>query len=265
MKWGNVRTMSKRKRVQKAHPIVKPGRSFLVFLGQLLPDFCSNWRLDWAFHILEGTVFKLSYLSFAYLHRFPQFISFCLYLDREVERKITTGLYLGEGSENICFRIFDPLFQPTCLGSRSQVRKGLFSDPSPIRIASKPENRVAGSHHWCVGTLVLITYRWLESDPWLDLQGLHMDGQSWGKLVWSCTEVMVIRPYSSRVFQQNFQSSKQWNIKYCSTMTASINTCLLNNYLIWRFHVENINIPLYSYWFSISIHNNLFIENLNHK
>jgi hypothetical protein len=43
---------------------------------------------------------KLSNLSFAYLHRFLHFISFCLYLYREAERKITAGLYVGEGSEN---------------------------------------------------------------------------------------------------------------------------------------------------------------------
>jgi hypothetical protein len=57
-------------------------------------------RLFWAFHISEGTVFKLSNLSFAYLHRFSHVISFCLYLYREAQRKITAGLYIGEGSEN---------------------------------------------------------------------------------------------------------------------------------------------------------------------
>jgi hypothetical protein len=32
------------------------------------------------------------------LHRFSHFISFSLYLDREAERKIITGLYVGKGS-----------------------------------------------------------------------------------------------------------------------------------------------------------------------
>jgi hypothetical protein len=53
----------------------------------------------------EGTVFKLSNLSFAYLHRFSHFISFFLYPYSEAERKITAGLYVGEGSENRSFRI----------------------------------------------------------------------------------------------------------------------------------------------------------------
>ncbi len=53
----------------------------------------------------EGTAFKLSNLSFAYLHRFSHFMTFSLYLYGEAEREITVGLYEGEGSENRPFRI----------------------------------------------------------------------------------------------------------------------------------------------------------------
>jgi hypothetical protein len=90
-------------------------------------------RLFWAFHISEGTVFKLSNLSFAYLHRFSHVISFCLYLYREAQRKITAGLYIGEGSENRLFRIFDAFPRPTGLKPGSQIWKGLFSDPCPMQ------------------------------------------------------------------------------------------------------------------------------------
>jgi hypothetical protein len=69
-------------------------------------------RVYWAFHISEGTAFKFSNLSFAYLHRFSHFISYFLYLRWEAERKITPGLYVGEGSENRAFRIFDPFLRP---------------------------------------------------------------------------------------------------------------------------------------------------------
>ncbi len=52
-----------------------------------------------AFHISEGTVFSNSVIYLLHiLHRFSHFISFSLYLDREAERKITTGLYVGNGS-----------------------------------------------------------------------------------------------------------------------------------------------------------------------
>lgn len=54
---------------------------------------------------MEGTVFKLSSPIFAYLHGFPHFISFFLYQYREVQRKITSRLYVGEGSENRPFEI----------------------------------------------------------------------------------------------------------------------------------------------------------------
>jgi len=73
-------------------------------------------RLYWAFHILEGTVFKLSNLSFAYLHGFYHFISFCLYLYRKAERKITACLYVEEGSEFRPFQIFDPFARPLTWG-----------------------------------------------------------------------------------------------------------------------------------------------------
>jgi len=55
-----------------------------------------------------------------------------LYLDWEAERKTTVGLYGREGSENRPSQIFNPFPRPTGLGLESQIRKGLFSDPSPI-------------------------------------------------------------------------------------------------------------------------------------
>jgi hypothetical protein len=61
----------------------------------------------WAFHISGSTIFKLSNISFAYLHCFSHFIRFCFYLDKEMERKITTGLYIREGSNNRPFQILD--------------------------------------------------------------------------------------------------------------------------------------------------------------
>jgi hypothetical protein len=63
-------------------------------------------RLYGAFHISEGTDFKLNNLSLEYLQWISHFISFCLYLYREAERKITAAFYVGNG---------------------------LFSDPSPIQ------------------------------------------------------------------------------------------------------------------------------------
>ncbi len=190
--------MSKRKRVQKAHPTVKTRQIFLsIFrtITYLIFAVIEGWTGPSTFWKVQfsNLVIYLLHICIVF-HNLSVFV--CIQTGKWKEKSPLVFTQLGEGSENRCFRIFDPFSQPTCLGPRSQVGKGLFSDPSPIRIASKPENRVAGSHQWCVRTLVLITYRWLESDPWLDLQGLHMDGQSWGKLVWSCTEVMVIWPYS---------------------------------------------------------------------
>jgi hypothetical protein len=39
------------------------------------------------FHISEGTLFKSSNLSFAYLHHFSHFISFCVYVGRGSRKK----------------------------------------------------------------------------------------------------------------------------------------------------------------------------------
>jgi len=47
-------------------------------------------------------------------------------------KKNIFGLYFGEGSENRPFEIFDAFPWVTGLRLRSQIRKGLFSDPSPI-------------------------------------------------------------------------------------------------------------------------------------
>jgi hypothetical protein len=57
-----------------------------------------------SFGDVEGTVFKLSNLSFAYLHRFSHFIRFCPHLYREAERKINAGLYVGERSSGFEIR-----------------------------------------------------------------------------------------------------------------------------------------------------------------
>jgi hypothetical protein len=43
-------------------------------------------------------------------------MSFCLYLHREAERKITACLYVGEGSEYRPFQIFDPFARPLTWG-----------------------------------------------------------------------------------------------------------------------------------------------------
>jgi hypothetical protein len=58
----------------------------------------------WAFHISGGTIFKLKNISFAYLHWFSHLINFYLYLNREMKRKITIGLYIGEGFNNRPFQ-----------------------------------------------------------------------------------------------------------------------------------------------------------------
>jgi hypothetical protein len=50
------------------------------------------------------------YISFAYLHCFSYFINFCIYLDREVERKVTIDLYIGEGFENRPFSYIKLIF-----------------------------------------------------------------------------------------------------------------------------------------------------------
>ncbi len=54
----------------------------------------------WAFHISGGTIFKLSNISFAYLHCFSHFIIFFFCLDKEMGRKNIIGLYIGEGFNN---------------------------------------------------------------------------------------------------------------------------------------------------------------------
>ncbi len=108
---------------------LKTSGGFFLCIFRTFPDpteFCSNWKvylpkcgrkaqysLFWgctgpSVHISEGTFFKLSNLSFAYLHRFSSLISFCLNPYGEAERKITAGLYAGERSENRSFRIWDP-------------------------------------------------------------------------------------------------------------------------------------------------------------
>jgi hypothetical protein len=46
---------------------------------------------------------------------------------------MTAGLYIGEGSENRSFWIFNLFPRPTGLKPGSQIWKGLFSDPSPIQ------------------------------------------------------------------------------------------------------------------------------------
>jgi hypothetical protein len=84
-----------------------------------------------AFHISEGTGFKLSTLSFAYLHRFSYFITFGLLFIKESGKKNHPCVYVGEGFETRPFWIFSPSTRPTCLGMGLQIGKGLFSKPSP--------------------------------------------------------------------------------------------------------------------------------------
>jgi len=56
---------------------------------------------------LGGIVFKLSTLSFAYLHHFyPIFITFLALFVKGCGKKNHTGLYVGEWSENKCFHNF---------------------------------------------------------------------------------------------------------------------------------------------------------------
>ncbi len=52
------------------------------------------------------------------------------------KEKFTASLYVREGFENRHFQIFELFPRPTCLELRSQIQKGLFSDPSPLCKAS---------------------------------------------------------------------------------------------------------------------------------
>jgi hypothetical protein len=84
------------------------------------------YRLYWTFHIFEGIVFKLIPISFIYVF----FLNSLFAIVRR--KKNIFGLYLGEGSENRPFEIFDAFPWATGLRLRSQIGKGLFSDPSLI-------------------------------------------------------------------------------------------------------------------------------------
>ncbi len=66
-------------------------------------------------------------------HSFIYFLFFIkLFICYRKKKKIIFGLYLGERSENRPFEIFDAFPWVTGLRLRSQIQKGLFSDPSPI-------------------------------------------------------------------------------------------------------------------------------------
>jgi hypothetical protein len=88
-------------------------------------------QLDLFLCISEGTGFKLSTLSFAYLHRFSYFITFCLLSIKESGKENHPCVYVGEGFETRPFWIFSPFPRPTSLGMGPQIGKGLFSKPSP--------------------------------------------------------------------------------------------------------------------------------------
>ncbi len=82
------------------------------------------------------TVFKLSNLSFAYLHRFSHFIRFCLLSMQGKRKEKSRGWSLRRGrvSKIDPSRFLTPsLGGLPCLGPGSQIWKGLFSDPSPVR------------------------------------------------------------------------------------------------------------------------------------
>jgi hypothetical protein len=80
-------------------------------------------RLYWVFHILEGTVFKLSTLCFAYYILIPILSLFVfMYISGN---KNHAGLFRP-------LQIFNLFPWPTGLRPGSQMQKGLFSDLSPI-------------------------------------------------------------------------------------------------------------------------------------
>jgi hypothetical protein len=69
------------------------------------------------------------FCTFASVFPFCHFLSFFI---KRSWKKNHTGLYLGEGFENIPFQIFDLFPWPTSHRLGSQIQKGLFLDPSPI-------------------------------------------------------------------------------------------------------------------------------------
>ncbi len=64
------------------------------------------------------------------LHRFSHFISFRLYVYRKAKRKITSGLYVGKGSEKRPFQIWDLFPRPTDLQfERVSFQAGVNQQP----------------------------------------------------------------------------------------------------------------------------------------
>jgi hypothetical protein len=75
------------------------------------------------------------------LHGFSHFISFCLYLYKESERKTTADLYIVVEGSHTDFQPVPSALQP---GAGSQIQKGLFSDPSPVH----NKERTSASNHF---------------------------------------------------------------------------------------------------------------------
>jgi hypothetical protein len=73
---------------------------------------------------------RYSFQTHSFIYLFSFFLKSLFLKGRR--KKNLFGLYLGEGSENRPFKKFDPFPWATCLRLRSQMWKGLFSDPSPI-------------------------------------------------------------------------------------------------------------------------------------
>jgi hypothetical protein len=88
---------------------------------------------------VEGLVHAILDLSHfgRYSFQTHSFIFYFCFLRKSLflkgrRKKNLFGLYLGEGFENRPFKNFDPFPWATGLRLRSQIWKGLFSDPSPI-------------------------------------------------------------------------------------------------------------------------------------
>jgi hypothetical protein len=75
--------------------------------------------------------FQTHSFIFAYLH-FLFFLVFLIFICKRKQKEKSGWSYVGGGSENRPFQIFDPFLWPTGLGS-SQMGRDLFSDPSPIQ------------------------------------------------------------------------------------------------------------------------------------
>ncbi len=72
--------------------------NLLMVVFQCSSDFHHQWIFYcWGLLVHHKRASSLLPKKKSLVHPFSHFISFCLYPDREAERKITTGLYVGEG------------------------------------------------------------------------------------------------------------------------------------------------------------------------